>query len=52
MYLLYDTCFLLQVRFRIRRSPDQCSLQLPEAFRRSTRPSSASIAKASTMRPY
>ena len=27
-------------------------LQLPEAFRRSSRPSSASIAKASSMRPY
>ena len=36
----------------IRKSPDQSHLQLPEAYRCSSRPSSASSAKASAMRPY
>ena len=35
----------------IRKSPDQSHLQLPEAYRCSSRPSSASSAKAFTMRP-
>ena len=40
------------VGFPIRKSPDQSLLQLPEAYRCSSRPSSAPSAKASTVRPF
>ena len=52
MYSLYDVTTLLVTGSPIRKSPDQSYLQLPEAYRCSSRPSSASSAKASTMRPY
>ena len=52
MYSLYDDTTLLVPGSPIRKSPDQSYLQLPEAYRCSSRPSSASSAKASAMRPY
>ena len=52
MYSLYVTSTLLLVGSPIRKSPDQSYLLLPEAYRCSSRPSSASSAKASAMRPY
>ena len=38
--------------FPIRKSPDQSLLTAPEAYRCSSRPSSAPSAKASTVRPF
>ena len=52
MCSLYDDTTLLVPGSPIRKSPDQSYLQLPEAYRCSSRPSSASSAKASAMRPY
>ena len=51
MCSLYDVTTLLVTGSPIRKSPDQCYIQLPEAYRCSSRPSSASSAKAFTMRP-
>ncbi|SPT94443.1 Uncharacterised protein [Bacillus subtilis] len=47
-----DTTPLRVVGFPIRKSPDQSLLTAPEAYRCSSRPSSAPSAKASTVRPF
>ncbi len=52
MYSDMDTTPLRVVGFPIRKSPDQSLLTAPEAYRCSSRPSSAPSAKASTVRPF
>src|SRR5574344_2079203 len=52
MNLLYDTSALPLVGYPIRKSPDQSHLQLPEAYRCSSRPSSSFSTKSFLICPY